>query len=127
MPACPELSAARSTLAVLDGAHARAATGLARAVVHRAEVVPQQNRRVATARAAVDRAVAGDAKQSASAVTDSTEWPTASSASPPRKKAVGPKTFLAVPNGKAARIAMSRGPERIKPDAIGRHNEFRQE
>jgi hypothetical protein len=58
MPVRPELSAAQRALAILDAAHARAASTLERALVRRAEVVSEQDRQVAAAQAAVDRAVA---------------------------------------------------------------------
>jgi len=58
MPVRPELSAAQRALAVLDAAHARAASALERAVARRAEVVSEQDRQVAAAQAGVDRAVA---------------------------------------------------------------------
>ena len=58
MPVRPELSAAQRALAVLDAAHARCVAALERAITHRAEVVAEQDRHVATAQAAVDRAVA---------------------------------------------------------------------
>ena len=57
MPVRPELSAAQRALAVLDAAYARSAAALERAITHRAEVVAEQDRRVAAAQAAVDRAV----------------------------------------------------------------------
>ena len=57
MPVRPELSAAQRALAVLDAAYARAAAALERSIAHRAEVVAEQDRRVAAAQTAVDRSV----------------------------------------------------------------------
>jgi hypothetical protein len=56
-PERPALSAAQRALAILDAAYTRSAAALERAIAHRAEVVAEQDRRVAAAQAAVDRAV----------------------------------------------------------------------
>ncbi len=57
MPVRPELSAAQRALAVLDATHTRRTAALERAIALRAEAVAEQDRRVAAAQTAVDRAV----------------------------------------------------------------------
>jgi len=53
----PEVRDAQRTLASLDAAHGRAVTRLEQALARRAEVLADQDRKVAAAQAAVDHAV----------------------------------------------------------------------
>ena len=63
MPVRPEVREAQRLLAALDTAHAHAVGRLAQAVERRAEVLAEQDRLVATAREALEWAVADMANQ----------------------------------------------------------------
>ena len=63
MPVRPEVREAQRLLAALDAAHVHAAGRLAQALARRAEVLAEQDRLVASAQEALERAVADMAKQ----------------------------------------------------------------
>jgi hypothetical protein len=63
MPVRPGVREAQRTIAALDAAHAHAAGRLDQALARRAEVLAEQDRLVALARAAVGQAVADMANQ----------------------------------------------------------------
>jgi phage shock protein A len=63
LPVRPEVREAQRLLAALDTAHAHAVGHLAQAVERRAEVLAEQDRLVATAKEALEQAVADMANQ----------------------------------------------------------------